>query len=171
MAGGPLDAGIKAENKNTADKKAAIITDEVVKRERFVTRNNVFIAQWVKENAKKLVNSAWGDKISKLGLHAVHTTYVTSQCAITMTTDKSRNMDLGLDLGATGIAKLGAGGTSLQKLKGEGWTTHESKEVISTKAFGFVIVLLIPCRGTRVSWFVTLQLNSSLLVSLGGERM
>ncbi|KAJ5295530.1 hypothetical protein PENANT_c001G10278 [Penicillium antarcticum] len=125
-AGGPIDAGVKAENKNTSNKKAALITDEVVKCERFVTRNSVLIAAWVKENAKKLVNSPFGDDISRYGLYAVHTTYVTSQCAITMTTDKSRNLDLGLDVGATGIAKLGAGGSSLQKLKGEGWATYES---------------------------------------------
>lgn len=149
-AGGPVDGEVKAENKSTSDKKAVLATDEVVKRERFITRNNVVIAQWVKDNAKKLVKSAFGDDIARYGLYAVHTTYVTSQCAITMTTDKSRNLDLGLDVGATGIAKLGAGGSSLQKLKGEGWATYESKEVISTKALGFEIALLILCRATRV---------------------
>jgi hypothetical protein len=51
------------------------------------------------------------------GLYVVHRTYVTSQCAITMTTNKIRNLDLGLDVGATEIVKLGDGGSSLQKLK------------------------------------------------------
>ncbi|KAJ5770389.1 uncharacterized protein N7511_002440 [Penicillium nucicola] len=125
-AGGPIDAGVKAENKNTSNKKAALITDEVVKMERFITRNTVIIAGWVKDNAKKLVNSPFGADIGHYGLYAVHTAWVTSQCAITMTTDKSRNLDLGLDVGATGIAKLGAGGSSLKKLKGEGWATYES---------------------------------------------
>ncbi|KAJ6051668.1 hypothetical protein N7499_011011 [Penicillium canescens] len=143
-AGGPVDGEVKAENKSTLDKKAVLAIDEVVKRERFITRNNVVIAQWIKDNAKKPVKSAFGDDIAYYGLYAVHTTYVTSQCAI-MTTDKSRNLDLGLDVGATGIAKLGVGGSSLQKLKSEGWATYESKEVISTKALGFEIASLILC--------------------------
>jgi hypothetical protein len=131
-AAAPVDVSATGKNKRTSDKKAALITGSIVKHEKFIAPYFPPIQSWVKKNARALVESDFGDEIKKNGLWAIQSTWVTPECAITMTSDKSRDFDVGLDVGATGFGKLGAGGNSLQKLKSEGWSTYEAKEVAGT---------------------------------------
>jgi hypothetical protein len=126
----PVDVSINAKNKSGSTGKAALITTSVVKNERFAGGAGPSIAAWVKENAKALVKSKYGDDIKDYGLWAIHTTWSTPECAITMKSGYSRDTSAGMDVGGTGVGKIGASGSSLKRLESEGWRTYEAKEVI-----------------------------------------
>lgn len=128
----PVDVEANAKNKSGSTGKAALITTEVVKNRKFTGQAGPSIAAWVKENAKTLVKSKYGDYIKQYGLWAIHTTWSTRECAITMESAHSRDTSAGLDVGATGVGKLGASGSSLKKLESKGWRTYEAKEASCT---------------------------------------
>jgi len=128
MSAAPVDVSAEAKNKWGKTGKAALITTSMVKNEKFKPPFSTPIQRWVKKNAKALVNSDWGADIKQYGLWAIQTTWSTQECAITMKSAHSRDISAGLDIGATGVAKMGASGSSLAKLESEGWTTYEATE-------------------------------------------
>ncbi|KAJ5691881.1 hypothetical protein N7462_001304 [Penicillium macrosclerotiorum] len=128
LSAAPVDVSANAKNKSSTTGKAALITTGIVKNERFSGPVGPYIGGWVKKNAKTLVNGDFGDYIKEYGLWAIHTTWSTSECAITMTSGHSRDTSAGLDVGATGMGKVGASGSSLQKLEAEGWRTYKAEE-------------------------------------------
>lgn len=132
LSAAPVDVSANAKNKSGSTGKAALITTEKVKNQRFTGAPGPSIAQWVKDNAKTLVKSKYGDYIKDYGLWAIHTTWSTPECAITLDSAHSRDTSAGVDVGGTGLGKIGASGSSLKKLESKGWRTYEAKEVTNT---------------------------------------
>jgi hypothetical protein len=129
LSAAPVDVSANAKNKSGSTGKAALITTGVVKNQRFVDAPGPTMAQWVKDNAKTLVKSKYGGYIKDYGLWAIHTTWSTQECAITMDSAHSRDTSAGVDVGGTGLGKVGASGSSMKKLESKGWRTFEAKEV------------------------------------------
>jgi hypothetical protein len=160
-AAAPVDVSATGKNKSTSDKKAALVTGSLVKWERLVSPVHLTVQSWVVANARALVASDFGEDIKKYGLVAVQSTWVTPECAITLTTDKSRDFNVGLEVGATGFGKAGAGGSTLQKLKSEGWSTYESKEVPANSSEALAFNADILYRAIRALWSrLPVQLSS-----------
>ncbi|KAL3470377.1 hypothetical protein BJX99DRAFT_239683 [Aspergillus californicus] len=128
MTAAPVDVSGQAKNKSSSTGKAALITESVVKYEKFKAPFQTPIQAWVKENARALVQSDYSAEIREFGLWAIQATWVTQECAITMTSGKSRDTNVGLDVGVTGIGKAGAGAGSIAKSNNEGWTTYQATE-------------------------------------------
>lgn len=129
LSAAPVDVSTSAKNKWGKTGKAALITDQVVVNESFKAPFSKPIQEWVKKNAKALVNSDWGADIKDYGLWAIQKTWSTQECAITMESAHSRDTSAGLDVGATGVGKVGGSGSSLAKGNSEGWTTYKATEV------------------------------------------
>ncbi|RJE19948.1 hypothetical protein PHISCL_07712 [Aspergillus sclerotialis] len=128
MSAAPVDVSSEGKYKKGSMKKAALVTGHLVKHQKYKPPFGHPIGDWIKTNGNTLAKGDWRKDIEKYGLWAIQETWVTPECAITMTSDSSRDFNLGLDVGATGFGKLGAGGSSLAKLKSEGWSTYEAKE-------------------------------------------
>jgi hypothetical protein len=128
-----MDVSATAKNKWGKTGKAALITEQVVINEGFEHPFTQPMEEWVKKNAKTLVNSVHGADIKRYGLCAIQKTWSTQECAITMESAHSRDTSAGLDLGATGAGKIGGSGSSLAKANIEGWSTYKADEVCSPK--------------------------------------
>ncbi|CAI7564314.1 unnamed protein product [Penicillium pancosmium] len=155
LSAAPVDVSANAKNKSGSTGKAALITTEKVKNQRFTGAPGPSIAQWVKDNAKTLVKSKYGDYIKDFGLWAIHTTWSTPECAITLDSAHSRDTSAGVDVGGTGLGKIGASGSSLKKLESKGWRTYEAKEadqglVVSYGGAGFRLHKIQMFRGNNV---------------------
>ncbi|KAF7181206.1 hypothetical protein CNMCM7691_000335 [Aspergillus felis] len=127
LSAAPMDVSANAKNKWGKTGKAALITGQVVVNESFKSPYTKPIEEWVKKNAKALVDSDYGTDIKEYGLWAIQKTWSTQECAITMESAHNRDTSAGLDLGATGVGKIGGSGSSLVKRNIEGWTTYEAK--------------------------------------------
>lgn len=170
LAAAPVDASGNVSNKVGSTGKAALITTSMVKNEAFKGGVNGSIADWVKKNAKTLVKGRYGDDIKDYGLWAIHTTWSTPECAITMVSGHSRDTSAGVDVGGTGIGKVGASGSSLKKLEAEGWRVHEAKEVRQILSQIKFRVLTLS-RATRDSLSRTVELVSSFTPSRSSGAM
>ena len=71
-----------------------------------------------------LLDSDFALDIAKNGIWIIRHTWVTGECAIDMTNRSDKEIEVGLDIAATGIVKAGAGRGTFVKLKNEGWTTY-----------------------------------------------
>ena len=129
MTAAPVDVSSEGKYKKGSARKAALVAGHVVKHQKYNGPFGTPIANWVKKNGDTLVKGDWGRYIQEFGLWAIQEAWVTPECAIIMSSDNNHDFSLGLDVGATGFGKLGAGGSSLAKLKSEGWSTYEAKEV------------------------------------------
>ncbi|GIJ84873.1 hypothetical protein Asppvi_003724 [Aspergillus pseudoviridinutans] len=127
MTAAPMDVSANAKNKWGKTGKAALITGQVVVSESFKDPYTKPIEEWVKKNAKALVDSDYGADIKEYGLWAIQKTWSTQECAVTMQSAHNRDTSAGLDLGATGVGKIGGSGSSLVKGNIEGWTTYKAK--------------------------------------------
>ena len=133
LTAAPVDVSAEAKNKWGKTGKAALVTDDsVVVNEFLKAPCRTPIQDWVKKNAKALVKSEWSDDIKEYGLWAIQKTWSTQECAITMESAHSRDTSAGLDVGATGIGKIGGSGSSLSKANSKGWTTYKATEVGTT---------------------------------------
>jgi hypothetical protein len=141
LTAAPIDVSANAKNKWGKTGKAALITEQVVISEGFEGAYIGPIEEWVKKNAKALVNSEYGADIKEYGLWAIKKTWSTQECAIKMQSAHSRDTSAGLDLGATGVGKIGGSGSSLAKANIEGWSTYKANEVCSPKPCVMVQVL------------------------------
>jgi hypothetical protein len=141
MTAAPMDVSATAKNKWGKTGKAALITEQVVINEGFENPFTQPMEEWVKKNAKALVSSPHGADIKEYGLWAIQKTWSTQECAITMESAHSRDTSAGLDLGATGVGKIGGSGSSLAKANIEGWSTYKADEVCSPKPGAMVQVL------------------------------
>ncbi|GIK01981.1 hypothetical protein Aspvir_006024 [Aspergillus viridinutans] len=127
LTAAPVDVSANAKNKWGKTGKAALITGQVVVNESFKGPYTKPIEEWVKKNAKALVESDYGADIKKYGLWAIQKTWSTQECAVTMQSAHNRDTSAGLDLGATGVGKIGGSGSSLVKGNIEGWSTYKAK--------------------------------------------
>ncbi|KAJ5116911.1 hypothetical protein N7456_001259 [Penicillium angulare] len=127
-SGAPVDVSAEAKNKWGQTGKAALIAEHVVIHERFRGPWGTPLKNWVKKNAKALVNSPWNEEIKKYGVWAINKTWSTQECKITMDSAHSRDTSGGFDVGATGVAKGGVNGSSESKSENQGWTTFKASE-------------------------------------------
>jgi hypothetical protein len=135
LTSAPIDVGANAKNKTGKSNKANLVTGSVVKHERLQAPFKSSVKDWIKENAKDLVQGDYSEDIKEHGVWVVRATYVTQECAITMDSARSQEFGLGGEVGATGIGKLGASGSSLAKFKGAGWSTYTASEVLVHEYF------------------------------------
>ena len=129
LSAAPVDVSAEAKNKWGQTGKAALIAEHVVIHERFRGPWGTPLKNWVKKNAKALVNSAWHEEIKTNGLWAINKTWSTDECKITMDSAHNRDTSGGFDVGATGVAKGGVNASSEAKSESQGWTTFKSSEV------------------------------------------
>ncbi|KAJ5344843.1 hypothetical protein N7452_002847 [Penicillium brevicompactum] len=128
LSAAPVDVSAEAKNKWGQTGKAALIAEHAVINEKFRGAWNTPITNWVKANAKALVNSAWKGDIKEHGLWAVNKTWSTQECKITMDSAHHRDTSAGFKAGATGIAEGGLEGSSAVKGDSSGWTTFKASE-------------------------------------------
>lgn len=124
------------------------------------------VATWASENAQALLDSDFAPNIAKNGIWIIQHTWVTDECAINVTNSSDKEIEVGLDIAATGIVKVGAGGGTFDKLKNEGWTTYQSEGVgehIFARSRANADSLC--CRMTKDWLFVLADLTSSLVGS------
>ena len=129
LSAAPIDVSAEAKNKWGQTGKAALIADDSVINEKFRGAWKSPIADWVKSNAKALVNSPWKGDIKEYGLWAVNKTWSTQECKITMDSAHHRDTSGGFKVGATGVAEGGLNGSSAVKGDSTGWTTFKSSGV------------------------------------------
>ncbi|KAJ6003012.1 hypothetical protein N7451_005559 [Penicillium sp. IBT 35674x] len=128
LASAPIDVSAEAKNKSSSSGKAALITEELVKTDRFESSVRKPMRLWLQENVQTLVDSNHEDDIRDYGVWAIHTTWSTPECAIIMQSAHTRDTSAGVDLGATGVAKAGASGSSLSKLQAKNWSTYSAEQ-------------------------------------------
>ncbi|CAP91543.1 hypothetical protein E8E15_011562 [Penicillium rubens] len=128
LSAAPVDVSAEAKNKSGSSGQAALITESAVRHETLEAPFQGPIQKWVEKNAKALVDSDYGEDVATYGLWAIQAAWVTKECAITLNSAKNREANLGFDVGATGLGKVGASGGSLAKLEQKGWTAYEAKE-------------------------------------------
>ncbi|KAJ5726598.1 uncharacterized protein N7483_007955 [Penicillium malachiteum] len=128
LSAAPVDVSAEAKNKWGQTGKAALIAEHVIIHERFRGPWGTPLKNWVKQNAKALVNSPWNEEIKKFGLWAINKTWSTQECKITMDSAYNRDTSGGFDVGATGVAKGGVNASSEAKNENQGWTTFKASE-------------------------------------------
>jgi hypothetical protein len=128
----PVDVSGDGKHKISTSGKAALVTGSTAMREKVLAPFDKPVATWASENAQALLDSDFAPDIAKNGIWIIQHTWVTDECAINMTNSSDKEIEVGLDIAATGIAKAGAGGGTFDKLKNEGWTTYKSEGVSGT---------------------------------------
>ncbi|KAJ5242602.1 uncharacterized protein N7469_000929 [Penicillium citrinum] len=144
MSGAPIDVSAEAKNKWGKTGKAALVAEDVVVNEKFRSYPRGPLETWVKANAKALVKGDYRKEIAEFGLWAISKTWSTKECKINMESAHNRDTSGGLNVGATGIAKGGASGSSSVKTNSEGWTVYTASEadqalVVSYGGTGFKV--------------------------------
>lgn len=126
MAAAPVEASVQVKTKNTSTGSAALVTPSVVRNHKFQGPFKDQIMDWIEDNAPKLHSRR---QVRERGLWAIMSAWVTDECAVKMTSGKTRDIDLSFDLGATGIGKAGSGIGVFDKLKREDWQVYSPDEV------------------------------------------
>lgn len=130
-AGGvPVEGSGEMKYKTGSNGKAALVADGLVKMEHYPHPFGISIPEWARNNADALIEKS-GKLAREHGLIAVQSVWITDSCAIKMSSGSNRDIDSALDVGATGLGKLGGGAAFIDKLSTEGWTTYKSEEVRS----------------------------------------
>ncbi|KAJ5891930.1 uncharacterized protein N7473_008158 [Penicillium subrubescens] len=123
----PVDVSADGKHKTSTSSKAALVTGSTAMREKVLAPFDKPVSTWASENAQALLDSDFAPDIAKNGIWIIQHAWVTDECAINMTNSSDKEIEVGLDIAATGIAKAGAGGGTFDKLKNEGWTTYKSE--------------------------------------------
>ncbi|CAG7953559.1 unnamed protein product [Penicillium salamii] len=127
-AGGPVDVSAEAKNKWGQTGKAALFANDSVINQKYSGAWKSPIADWVKVNAKALVNSPWKGDLKEHGLWAIKKTWSTQECKITLDSAHHRDTSGGFKVGATGVAEGGLSGSSAVKGDSAGWTTFTASD-------------------------------------------
>ncbi|KAJ5655418.1 hypothetical protein N7507_007368 [Penicillium longicatenatum] len=131
MAAAPIDVSAQMKHKTSSTGSAALITGSVVRYYKLKDPFKFQIMDWVDENGAEFIKSRrQRHEIRERGLFVIMAIWVTDECAVKLTTGESSEVDLSLDLGATGIGKIGGGIGAFDKLKREDWRTYTPKQVI-----------------------------------------
>lgn len=125
----PVDVSADGKRKTSTSGKAALVTGSTAMREKVLAPFDKPVSTWASENAQALLDSDFAPDIAKNGIWIIQHAWVTDECAINMTHSSDKEIEVGLDIAATGIAKASAGGGTFDKLKNEGWTTYKSEGV------------------------------------------
>ena len=139
MSGAPIDVSAEAKNKWGQTGKAALVAEDVVVNEKFRSYPTGPLETWVKANAKTLVKGDYRTEIAQFGLWAISKTWSTKECKINMQSAHNRDTSGGLNIGATGIAKGGASGSTSVKSNSDGWTVYTASEVCNfSTSYGII---------------------------------
>lgn len=156
-AGGPVDVSAEAKNKWGQTGKAALFANDSVINQKYSGAWKSPIADWVKVNAKALVNSPWKGDLKEHGLWAIKKTWSTQECKITLDSAHHRDTSGGFKVGATGVAEGGLSGSSAVKGDSAGWTTFTASDVSACNLRSYV------------SDADSMQKDQGLVVSYGGS--
>ncbi|KAI9035331.1 uncharacterized protein KD926_003721 [Aspergillus affinis] len=125
MAAAPVDVSAQMKRNSSSTGSAALITNSVVRKHKLKNPFKHEIMDWVDENAAEIIKPRRRrHEIKNRGLFVIMAVWVTDECAIKLTTEKNRDVDFSLDLGATGIGKVGGGIGAYDKLSRENWATY-----------------------------------------------
>lgn len=103
---------------------ALLLTSPPITRQRYY--HETPFKRWVHDNAAALLHRR--AEIASYGLWIVCSTHATRDCAIYLWDEKSRQVDVGFDVGVDGVGELGpAGGWVLGRADG-GWERYSSDE-------------------------------------------
>jgi hypothetical protein len=105
----PVDVSANTKIGSTAEAGAGLVASPNVVRVRTNTAAEEIIKKWVLDNAENMI-ARHRSQILEHGLWVVVTVWVTERCEISMWNKTGKNVDLGLDVGMTGVGKLGVGG-------------------------------------------------------------
>lgn len=128
MAAAPVEGSLQVKAKKSKTGSASLVTSSTVRNHRFDSNFKDPMVDWVNNNAQKLLASR--RDIKSQGLWIVMSAFVTDEAAVKMNSGENRDIDVSMDLGATGIGKLGTSVGVFDKLQREGWWTYEKDEVI-----------------------------------------
>ncbi|OGM48929.1 hypothetical protein ABOM_003119 [Aspergillus bombycis] len=122
MAAAPVDASVQVKLSNSKTGSAALVTGSEVQKHGISGHPKYRMIDWVTANTTELLEHRdFGRELKqKKELWAVAITWVTKECATNVTKGKKQEIDLSLDVGATGIGKVGGGIGLFEKLKSEG---------------------------------------------------
>ena len=115
----PVDVSGDGKRKTSTSGKAALVTGKTAMREKVLAPFDKPVSTWASENAQALLGSDFAPDIAKNGIRIIQHTWVMDDYAINMTNSSDKEIEIRLDIAATGIAKAGAGGGTFDKLKNE----------------------------------------------------
>lgn len=120
----PTDVSAHFTYSNATAGGALLLTTPPITRQRYYYETP--FKRWVHDNAETLLRRR--EEITTYGLWIVCSTYATRDCAIHLWDERSREVDVGFDLGLDGVGELGpAGGWKLGSAQG-GWERYSSDE-------------------------------------------
>ncbi|KAH8428452.1 uncharacterized protein LDX57_006151 [Aspergillus melleus] len=125
MAAAPVDVSVQMKRNTSSTGSAALITGSAVRKYKLKNPFKHEMMDWVDENAAEIIKPRRRrHEIRDRGLFVIMAVWVTDECAVKLTTGKKSDVDLSLDLGATGIGKVGGGIGAYDKLSRENWSTY-----------------------------------------------
>ncbi|KAK5806886.1 hypothetical protein VI817_001144 [Penicillium citrinum] len=133
MAAAPVEASLQVKAKKSKTGSASLITSSTVRNHRFDRNFKGPMMDWVESNAQDILASC--RDIKSQGLWIVMSAWVTDEAAVKMSSGENQDIDVSMDLGATGIGKLGTSVGVFDKLQREGWWTYDKDE----KTQGYVV--------------------------------
>ncbi|GAB1200973.1 hypothetical protein APSETT444_010356 [Aspergillus pseudonomiae] len=130
MAAAPAEASVQVKVSNSSTGSAALITRSEVQKHGISGHAKHRMIDWVTDNTTELLEHPdFGRELKgKKELWAVAATWVTKECAIKLASGKKQDLDLSIDVGATGIGKLGGGIGVFEQLKREGCQSYPRVE-------------------------------------------
>ncbi|KAK1144300.1 hypothetical protein N8T08_005714 [Aspergillus melleus] len=106
MAAAPVDVSVQMKRNTSSTGSAALITGSAVRKHKLKNPFKHEMMDWVDENAAEIIKPRRRrHEIRDRGLFVIMAVWVTDECAVKLTTGKKSDVDLSLDLGATGIGK------------------------------------------------------------------
>jgi hypothetical protein len=129
MAAAPVDVSAQIKRSTSSTGSAGLIAGSVVRKYKLKNPFKHRIMDWVDENAAEIIKPRrLRHEIRDRGLFVIMAVWVTDECAVKLTTGKNRDIDLSMDLGATGIGKIGGGIGAYDKLSRENWSTYPAEK-------------------------------------------
>ncbi|RJE21435.1 hypothetical protein PHISCL_06216 [Aspergillus sclerotialis] len=128
LSAAPVDVSAEAKNKWGKTGKAALITGDIVVNDGIVPCGSNAFKKWANDNAEKLRKGNYGAEINQFGLWLISKTFSTRKCNIKLESAHNRDSSGGLNVGATGVAKGGASGSSAVKSNSETGTEYDTTE-------------------------------------------
>ena len=121
----PVDASLRVEYGTSADTGAVLITSAPVTRNGYHYHSP--FQNWVKSNARALLNGPLGADIKENGLFVVTQTYATEKVALTAWRTAKSKAYFGFGVGATGLGELSPHVQWYTGRSESGWNVHEAE--------------------------------------------
>ena len=121
----PVDASLRVEYGTSADTGAVLIAAAPVTRNGYHYQSP--FREWVKSNARALLNGPLGPDIKENGLFVVTQTYATQKVALTAWKNAKSTAYFGFGVGATGLGELSPNVQWYTGHSESGWNVHEAE--------------------------------------------